>query len=339
MKLKLRFSFLMLTITLMSGLMSGFFSQADLLLPPGGQGSHPPYQGYSNYSSYYSPYYSPSMAYCPQCMAAMAAQQNATLQPWWINSSSNNYWNPTGLGPYNGWGVMPSYYPPAPAFNNPGGGVMMYKPLVYVTAPDHTKIKISPTIVPPGMLMAAVPKLNLNADAKTKDSWSSEVMKNKFVTTEGEYEFFFYDARLQEESFQDQAGACGDREDVLQYMETGLKLRGFPDTAVLDFKAAWSIQLPYHQDLCVYPQSEMDLKSGMHLEVEPKNARVVQLEYVVVPELYQREVKVKKTQKFSKAPTVAFVYQQVDRKLAASNPITVYDWGVGFMLVDRPLPK
>ena len=253
-------------------------------------------------------------------------------QPWLVaGSQPTNYWNYYAPGPYFGMGVMPQFFPNNQNFQRPGGGgVMDDKPVVYVTAPDHTEISISIKPKDSNFLLATVPSL-------PDHQWKARVEKNALQTNEGIYEYFFYDARVAEDSFQDQAGFCGERNEVLTFMANGLKTRGFPENSIQEFKSTWSIKLPWHQSLCVYPQTEKEISHVLEIKIEPANAKLTQLQFVVVPKLYHQHADKKIRPKFSKAPSVDFVFpEELDRKLAATDKAPhVYDWGVGFMAVDR----
>ena len=288
-------------------------------------------------SGYTNPYVNPYVPYCVACQEAMMqsyANSMVAVQPWWGQQTymPSNYWNYYAPGPYNGWGVAPQFFP-QPHFQTPGGngGVMLDKPVVYVTGPDHTEVSLSvqPKSESAGMLLATVPAL-------TKSSWKARVEKNQLQTDEGSYEYFFYDARVDEHLFQDQAGFCGERPEVLSYMANGLKTRGFPENSIQEFKSTWSVKLPWHQSLCVYPQTEKELSSGIEIKIEPTTAKLTQLEFVVVSEAYHREANHQDHPKFAKAPSKDFIFESAERNVAsAKSEVHVYDWGVGFLEVSK----
>lgn len=273
----------------------------------------------------------PQLPYCPQCMANAAAQFH-TMPPmnqWWMGYQPN-YYNFFMPGPYNGMGMMPQYFPQPPFQPQGGGGVYMAKPVLYLRGPKGTKVEIGVTPAK-GELIVAVPALR---------QWKAEIRGPRLKTAEGEYEFFFYDLWMDHAGLQDEKGACGDRKETLAYLETALRQRGFPEEAVQDFNATWSVKLPHQQELCVFPQSEEQLQGGLTLTFKPATVQLTQLEFVVVPKRFFGSAEAKTWNKFTKEPRGEYAF----RKPASSgNPATAdgakairaFDWGVGFLRMEK----
>lgn len=305
----------------------------------------------SSQQSVVPPWSSPYLSYCPTCNAYIASPNyNYAMQPWWMNQAPN-YWNFYGPGPYNGYGMMPQYFPMPnyQPFNNPSshpvhqgpGGVYMAKPVLYLRGPADTKIEV---LVDEGgtpkdkhELLVAVPALK---HSKKGASWSATINGKTLKTENGDYEFFFYDSWATDSIFQDQEGYCSNRKEVLEYMRSGLKQRGFPENSIQDFDMTWGVKLPYNQNLCVYPQTEKQLQQGTKLTFTPA-VELIQLEYVVVPKSFFARPEAKQRERFKSAPEKDFVdfkktSEIANREVASSKDkpaVTAYDWGVGFMRV------
>lgn len=261
-----------------------------------------------------------------------------TMAPWWMSASPyySNFYGPPGF--YNGWGMMPNYFP-TPLYTPPyvpphshhgGGGMYAAKPVLYIKGPAKSKVRV---IVETGgrkdsnvEVLVAVPAFS---ESKGVSSWSGELTKTGLKTPEGEYPYFFYDAWIDDAIFQDRQGHCGDRKEVLGYMQSGLKQRGFPEESIQEFEKTWSVKLPFNQNLCVYPQTEREMQKGVKISFEPKTVELVQLEYVVVPKQFFASEEAKGRPRFTKEPKEDF--QFASRKVASASTIRAYDWGVGFM--------
>lgn len=269
----------------------------------------------------------PQLPYCPQCMAQQ--QQMWTqppMNPWWAGYQPN-YWNFYMPGPYNGMGMMPQYFPAPPYFPpQGGGGVYMAKPVVYVRGPKGARVEIGVTPAK-GEVVVAVPALR---------EWKAELQGTEMKTSEGKYGFFFYDAWMDHTGMQDERGTCGNRADALTYMENLLKQGEFPAEAIQDFRATWSIKLPHQQELCVYPQTEEQLQTGVRLTFKPERVRLTQLEFVIVPKRFFGSAEAKTWPKFAKAPKAEFSYRKpASAPPSAKDEIRAFDWGVGFLRMEK----
>lgn len=279
------------------------------------------------------------------------------MQPYWMNQSQN-YWNFYGPGPYNGYGIMPQYYPQPMPYYNPmnnfqpnipggnGGGVYLDKPVVYMTGPTGTKVQVyvdqGGTAKDKHEVLVAVPAFS---HSKMGSGWNAVIDGKTLRTDKGDYEYFFYDAWADDKIFQDKEGYCADRKEILDYMSSGLKQRGFPENSIQDFKMTWNIKLPFNQNLCVYPQTEKELQAGVKLTFEPANVELIQLEFIVVPKSYFSRPEAKGRPRFSAAPGKDFVRFKPTSMItgrtvagtaaatAKAPTIKAYDWGVGFIRV------
>lgn len=275
------------------------------------------------------PWGMPQLPYCPTCMANNPGLYELTPgvnNNWWMRQAPN-YWNFYMPGPYNGWGMMPNYFPALP-YSPPGGdGFYAAKPVVYLRGPSGSKVEIE-IATPKGELLVTVPN---------RKNWKAEIQGAKLKTKEGNYEYFFYDAWLDHNGLQDQKGACGDRKETLAYMETALKQAEFPSEAIREFKNTWSAKLPHQQELCVFPQTEEQLKSAVELKFKPASVKLTQLEFIVVAKKFFGSPDAKKWSKFTQEPKKEFGFRSPASEAAEGNKyaIRAFDWGVGFLRADK----
>jgi len=293
------------------------------------------------------PWASPTLTYCPSCGGYVPTTNFTSMQPWWMNASPyySNFYGPAGF--YNGFGMQPNYFPmpqyfPSPQIVQPnrGGGMYMDKPVLYLRGPAKAKVQVTLSMGggkdSNSEVLVAVPALT---ESKGVSSWDVELNQNSLKTTEGNYDFLFYDAWADDSIFQDKRGYCGDRKEILSYMKSGLKQRKFPEESIVEFEATWNVKLPFNQNLCVYPQTERELQNGVKISFEPKNVELVQLEYLVIPKPYFTSDESKTRTHFSQAPLEDFQEFKEGSLISklevasqdSKNSIHAYDWGVGFL--------
>lgn len=278
----------------------------------------------------------PQLPYCPTCgippqYPPLATPPLVNYNPWWSQPMAQNYWNLNMPGPYNGWGMNPQYFPQFPKKLQPPLSYMA-KPVLYLRGPKGTRVQIKiEDTQKHSELLVMVP---------SQKNWQGKIHETQIKTDEGNYDFFFYDAMITNSIFQDETGFCGDRESSLAYMEDALSKRNFPNEAIRDFKETWQVKLPHHQKLCIYPQTEKELQNGVKLQFTPASVTLTQLEFIVVPEEFLKSKTAKTWNKFNQAPKKEAQFRAIASTISNSKKqISAFDWGVGFLRVDRESEK
>jgi len=230
--------------------------------------------------------------------------------PWWAQQGNLYYPNMTYPGHWQHPGMNDRHYP---------GNDMVYaaKPNIYVESNKKIDFKLNFTAKKPSFL-ATTPML---AD---DNSWRGKINKNKFKVDGIQYDYLFYDARMDIAKMQFSAGICSKRDQAIQWMLSDLEKLGHSKASLADFKEHWQVKIPNEKYYCIYPQYNQQLDAAFPIMITPevKNYRSL---YILVP--HKTELVVKKGQ----YPPLPNESPYKFRPKVEATDTALREWGVAFL--------
>lgn len=241
-------------------------------------------------------------------------------QPWWVRYSAfyPNFFYP---GPWSYFGLHRGFFPGH-------GNVGIAKPNLYLYGRDGT---------------TATVELELNSKVRTTwlasapdydAGWIVKLKNQNVVEVDGTgYRYLYYDLRADDTPFQATKGFCAERNEAIEKMSKILSQMGFIKTEIADFEDHWRVKMP-PRDVCVFPQANSEMDRIAKLKIQPMQAQVTRLLFVVA---YKDGMAAGRTGKFRELPQAEWKHQdhlpsKNRRELASkdSSKLVAREWGVAF---------
>lgn len=199
--------------------------------------------------------------------------------PWWAYQGNLFYPNLHYPGAWSYPGIQERYYPGR-------GEVFAAKPNVYINSVHQDK-KFSFRF-----LESSKPSFLATTPLLEKDlSWKGKIVEgDKFEVDGVNYDYLFYDVRLDKEKLQFDHGMCSSREGVISWMLTDLKEMRYPSISLQDFEEHWRVKIPDYPYYCVYPQYNRQLDPILPVLIDIEQNTFLRSLYVLVPHKTEPDV-------------------------------------------------
>ncbi len=231
-----------------------------------------------------------------------------------------NFYYPGPWGYYpGGWGggIIGGYYPGA-------GNIGLAKPVLYIDADPKSTFSLRvdfPT--KPTDWLVTVPAY--------RDGWKLQAHPEGGVLSEGaHYPYVFYDLRTDDGPLQKKYGFCKTRSESIEKMSSILKKLNFKDSEVSDFTTYWNLKIPNLPEVCVFPQTEVELNQLAKLAIQPPIENITRILFVIMP----YDGKYVPRGSFKEAPTES--WQFPTKRKPAAGSAQVREWGVAFHMDASP---
>ncbi len=263
--------------------------------------------------TYYSDY--TEGTYCPACelYRSPLPYNNQWMARRYSNFGQMMYSNHSFPCAWQGIGCASNYYPS-------GGPVMMGKPNVYFENVPKDGAKVSINLPNKSRMIATVPI--------HKPTWEVSPAKDGNIVIGGvSYPYIHYDYRAYLDGLQNTKGFCTGPDDLIEKLESILKIYQFTESSINDFTVYFKQKIPPDHSYCVYPQLETDIQSMSILKTEPQPEQLVRINFIVVPGNTRKLT----STKFRLSPKENWKADPPE----SSSGFTVREWGMGFLVGEK----
>lgn len=261
--------------------------------------------------------------YCIQCqnMNQGFVSPIPSYYPWWYGYGQLQYTNYAYPGYWQGGGLSNYYYPG-------NGNMAAGKPNIYfhgLSAEEASEFWFQIKYLNDSNELASAPIHD------EKDGWkiSQNILTKKYKIDGNEYDYLYYDYKLDSKYLQSTKGFCGERSQVYEKMVSILNTMRYKDREVSDFENYWSHKIP-KGEFCVYPQDHSVLSNiaQWNSSIQPKFFKRVL--FVMIP---IEQIKAKVSANFTSLPMSDWnPMNGVYRNMASSSSgFQVHEWGVAFL--------
>ncbi|EQC43775.1 hypothetical protein [Bacteriovorax sp. Seq25_V] len=261
--------------------------------------------------------------YCVQCqyldrgIYPSVATPMPSYYPWWYGYGMYQYPSYYSYpGVWNNGGLSNHYYPGP-------GNMAAGKPNIYFHGLENGQefdFKIS--------YKEKANELS-TSPIHSKNGWSIKKSKDGLVVDGTNYNYLYYDYKLDSNKLQSEAGFCGDEKSVYKKMVSVLNTMKFKKAEVDDFENYWAFKIP-KGEYCVFPQEHQELNeiAAWQSSIQPQFYKRVL--FALIP---KDQILAKKGANFTKIPESDWnpmrgIYRNVAQ---ADSKFQIHEWGVAFL--------